>query len=167
MNSPFFDSYQLNILKMAIDFYSDKNDPQIVKALICSFIAHGGKQDKEGAPYFTHPLNVSKKFKLSDEIIVALLHDVLEDSKITKKNLRDLGFSERIIEAVKTLTRKKFQSYKNYLLNVTKNPLSLRIKEADIQNNLDPIRLKKLSLPLQKRLKKKYSKALEILKPYL
>lgn len=163
MNSPFFDSTHIALLKLAIKYYEDRNDPQINMAIVCSFIAHGKKLDKEGAPYFCHPLNVSKKLETSEEIMVALLHDVLEDSKITELNLKSMGFSDKVIEAVKILTRKKTQSYKSYLYQVSRNALSLKVKRADILDNLDPLRLSKLSRPLQCRLRNKYEKALKLL----
>lgn len=163
MISPFFDSQQLKVFMSAMELHVKIEDPQIVLALICAYIAHGKQVDKEGVPYFLHPLAVSKKMKTTDEKIVALLHDVLEDSSVTVGNLRSMGFSECVIEAVKTLTRHKTQSYKNYLIQVSQNPLSSKVKRADIQDNLDPLRLEKLSIRLQKRLRKKYEMALSML----
>ncbi len=163
MNSPFFDSKQLKLFVSSLKPYIESEDVQIVLATICAYIAHGGKKDKEGVPYFEHPNNVSKKMDNSEEKIVALLHDVLEDSNVTVDNLRSMGFSDRIIEAVVALTRHKTQTYEKYLIQVSKNPLATSVKRADIQDNLDPIRLKKLNVKLQKRLKKKYEKALFLL----
>jgi (p)ppGpp synthase/HD superfamily hydrolase len=138
-------------------------EPQIILALICAYIAHCGKVDKAGTPYFEHVLSVYKKMETTDEKIVALLHDVLEDSSITEDNLRNMGFSERIVESVKTLTRCKTQTYKKYLIQVSQNPIATIVKRADVQNNIDPLRLEKLSSKLQKRLRKKYELALLIL----
>lgn len=163
MNSPFFDHKQLEVLITGLTPYIDKDNQQIILAILCAFIAHGGQRDKEGAPYLEHPLRVFKMMDTVDEKIVALLHDVFEDSRITEDNLRNMGFSEEIICAVRALTRGKIQRYNNYLTQVSKNSLALSVKKADIQDNLDPERLKKLDYRVQQRLTRKYRAALDFL----
>lgn len=163
MNSPFFEQKQLEALITALTPYIDKNKKQIILAMFCAFVAHGGQRDKEGAPYFEHPLRVSQMMDTEDEQIVALLHDVLEDSRVTEDNLREVGFSEEIIGAVKALTRGKIQRYNSYLTQVSQNPLALSVKKADIQDNMNPKRLKKLDPGVQQRLGKKYKGALDFL----
>lgn len=163
MNSPFFDSNQLKLFMSSMNRHINTEESDLILAKICSFIAHGGQFDKEKESYYKHPLRVSEMVKTKNEKIVALLHDVIEDSKITVKNLRDMGFSAEIVEAVKTLTKGKLQSYEKYLIQVSMNQLAKSVKLADIQDNLDPKRLNKLSIPLQRRLRKKYERALVIL----
>ena len=163
MNSPFFDKKQLAMFRKMIESFITISDQEIVSAYLCAFLAHSGKKDKEGSAYLEHPVRVSKNFETKDEIIVALLHDVLEDSNITAKNLRNMGFSERILDAVQALTRHKMQCYSSYLAQVAQNELATKVKRADIQDNLDPARLNKLSPPVRKRLQKKYQNALAIL----
>jgi len=166
MNSPFFNQEQLELFMDAIHEYVTVNDHQIFYAMICAFLAHGNKKDKEGAPYYIHPLSVAKNVKEKNEKIIALLHDVLEDSSITEGNLQSMGFSDEIITAVKALTRGKLQSYRSYLDQVCKNPLAKIVKLADIQDNIDPERLEKLDVITRARLKNKYEKAINILNNY-
>lgn len=163
MNSPFFNNEQLRLFEDSIQEYVKVNDQQMFNAIICAFLAHGNKKDKEGEPYYNHPINVARIVKEKNEKIVALLHDVLEDSSITEENLQSMGFSDEIIKAVKALTRGKLQSYYSYLEQVSKNPLAKIVKLADIQDNLNPARLDKLNIVTRTRLKNKYEKAIYIL----
>lgn len=166
MNSPFFNPKQLKLFMDSLQGYVKVDDQQMFYAIICAFLAHGNKKDKEGAPYYRHILNVARNVKEKNEKIVAILHDVLEDSSITEENLRAMGFSDEIITAVKALTHCKFQSYRTYLTQVCKNPLAKVVKLADIQDNIDPDRLKKLDAVTRTRLKNKYEKAIFFLNNY-
>ena len=69
------------------------------KALEISFKAHKDKTDKGGAPYVYHPFHVAEQMKTEDEVIVALLHDVVEDTDMTFEDLRAEGFSEEVLSA--------------------------------------------------------------------
>ena len=51
-----------------------------IKAFIIMLKAHWYQKDKGGNRYIYHPIRVSKSVKGFDAKIVALLHDVLEDS---------------------------------------------------------------------------------------
>ena len=133
MKSPFFNPEELELFINSVQDYIEINDLQMLYAMLCAFLAHGNQRDKEGEPYFLHPIHVAKNVETRDEKMVALLHDVLEDSGITEENLQMMGFSEEIISAVKALTRGKFQSYSEYIKQVRKNPLARKVKMADIQ----------------------------------
>ena len=124
--------------------------------------AHRGQFDKGGSPYINHPLAVSKMVKGEDEKIVALLHDVLEDSDLTADDLVEYGFPVEIVKAVKVLTKKQGVSYDTYLAEVKKNKVARRVKIADITHNMDISRIAK---PTRKDLQRveKYKKALAFL----
>lgn len=111
------------------------------KAIIISAKAHTGQVDKGGAPYILHPLTLMMKVKSEDEKIVALLHDVIEDTPITLDELREEGFSEEILEAVDLLTRKKGEQYWSYLAKLKENPLAKRVKIEDLKHNMDLSRI--------------------------
>ena len=164
MKSPFFNPEELELFINSVQDYIEINDLQMLYAMLCAFLAHGNQRDKEGEPYFLHPIHVAKNVETRDEKMVALLHDVLEDSGITEENLQMMGFSEEIISAVKALTRGRFQSYSEYIKQVRKNPLARKVKLADIQDNMNPNRLKKLNALTQRRLKNKYENAIHILR---
>lgn len=135
---------------------------------------YGSVVDKGGHPYLNHLLFVSDKIKEiredlskyteSDDVIiefykkgeiVALLHDILEDTDTTVNELKSYGFDDDIIEAVINITREKNEnSYFLYIEKVRKNDLSKLVKIYDLENNMDIKRLKKLTKTDFKRLNK-------------
>ncbi|QEL26447.1 HD domain-containing protein [Bosea sp. F3-2] len=128
--------------------------------------AHSGQRDKAGAPYITHPLRVALGFiRSGDEkrAIVAVLHDVLEDSDITADDLRREGFSDPIVEAVLALTRPDDEDYRAFVKRAGANEMARPVKIADLKDNLDRTRLAKLPDDERKKLLAKYEGALDIL----
>lgn len=108
-------------------------------AIQLAVLAHKGQVDKQGAQYILHPLRVMIKLKKEEDRIVGVLHDVIEDTNITLKELSALGFTKEIIEAVDCLTRKD-ESYEDFILQIKKNPIARRVKLADLADNTDPER---------------------------
>lgn len=139
----------------------DINSPMIKKAINLAFNAHEGQTDKGGMPYIMHPFYIASKLKEEDEIITALLHDTMEDSKLTKEDLLNEGFSNNIIEAVDTLTRKQ-NDYFDYINKIKENDLARKIKLLDLKHNMDLTRIERITNEDIKR-NKKYKKAIEIL----
>jgi (p)ppGpp synthase/HD superfamily hydrolase len=123
------------------------------KAILIAAQAHLGQQDRVGRPYILHPLRMMLRFRSEKEMIVAVLHDVVEDSPDWDfERLRGEGFSEEIIEAVDRLTRREEETYEEFVERSGKNPLARRVKLADLQDNMDLTRLKNLSEQDQTRL---------------
>lgn len=103
---------------------------------------HEGMTDKGGHPYILHPLKVAEGVEGDELKIVALLHDVLEDSDMTEQELRREGFPENVVEAVSVLThRDEDGDYFTYIENVKKNPMATAVKISDLQHNLDLSRI--------------------------
>lgn len=127
---------------------------------------HKGQLDKEGQPYILHPLRVMGMMETKDERIVAVLHDILEDTKTRPEELRKLGLNAKLIDAVEALTRRAEEDYFDYIRRVKKNRLARRVKLADIADNTDIKRTgwQKVPQKTRERLKKKYAAALCILK---
>ncbi len=117
------------------------------KVLVLATNAHAGQFDRGGNPYILHPLKVMHYLKSDDEELqcMALLHDVIEDTKTTWKDLEEIGCTPRIIAAVKALTKMPGQSYDEYKEGVFKNPDAMRVKMADLRHNTDIRRLKGIS----------------------
>ncbi|MBO2568052.1 hypothetical protein [Shewanella algae] len=107
--------------------------------------AHAGQLDKAGQPYILHPLRLMLKFQAEDEMIVAVLHDVVEDSSFTLESLKKYEFSEVVINAVASLTKSKGESYEDFVLRVSNNDLARKVKLEDIRDNLDLTRLGKIT----------------------
>lgn len=114
-------------------------------ALQRALTAYAGKVDKAGQPYILHPLRLQAQF--SDQVTkaIALLHDVIEDSDATADDLRADGIPEVVIAAVELLTRVRGESYEQFIERVGTDPLARKVKKADIQDNLDVLRLAELS----------------------
>lgn len=107
--------------------------------------AHAGQLDKAGQPYILHPLRLMLKFQAKDEMIVAVLHDVVEDSSFTLEFLKEYGFSEVIINAIESLTKNKGETYEDFVSRVSNNDLARKVKIEDIRDNLDLTRLDKIT----------------------
>lgn len=137
--------------------YSD-----LEKALALAVKAHRGQRDKSGFPYIFHPVRVMLRLKNLEAQIVALLHDILEDSAISATDLQQAGFSPTVIEAVSCLTKKEGEDYFEYISRVKGNHLARAVKLADIEDNLDANRLSDLSETDCKRMAR-YLKAKKIL----
>lgn len=131
-------------------------------ALAIARKAHAGQVDKAGVDYIQHPLYVANQVKTEQEKAVALLHDVLEDSDITAADLLAYGLSNEVVTAVQTLTKKKGQSYQDYLEKVKSNNLARVVKLADLKHNSDLSRLKTVSNTDYERVKK-YKNAIRYL----
>jgi len=98
-----------------------------------------------------------------DAKIVAYMHDLIEDTPVTKQFLLDCGFDEYIVDAVDMLTHKnENDDYFEYVRGVAKNPLAKKVKIADLTTNSDLTRLDKPTKTDFKRAEK-YKKALQIL----
>ena len=132
------------------------------KAISIAAQAHEGQRDKAGAPYILHPLRVMLKMKTEDEMIVAVLHDVIEDSDLTIDLLRQEGFASEILAAIVCLTRSDDEEYGKFIERIKRNPLAIKVKIADLEDNLDVSRLKEVTAADAERIEK-YKQALQIL----
>ncbi|HGQ5110354.1 TPA: GTP pyrophosphokinase, partial [Streptococcus pneumoniae] len=115
---------------------------------------HAGQVDKAGVDYIQHPLYVASQVNTEQEKAVALLHDVIEDSDITAADLFASGLSNEVVTAVQILTKKKGQSYQEYLGKVKSNNLARVVKLADLKHNSDLSRLKSVTNTDYERVKK-------------
>ena len=121
-----------------------KKGEMLSKMLIIMVNAHAGQFDKGGNPYALHPLKVMHYLKSDDEelMCIALGHDVIEDTSVTYLDLRNAGISERVIDAVRALTKVPGQTYDEYKANVFSNVDAMRVKLCDLRHNTDIRRLK-------------------------
>ena len=131
------------------------------KAMIIAYNAHMNQFDKAGIPYIYHPVHLADQMDTEIECIVALLHDVVEDTKITFQQL-EKEFSSEIIKILKLLTHSKDIEYMDYIMEIKKNPIARKVKIADIKHNSDESRLNNISKKDIERINK-YKKALDLL----
>lgn len=112
--------------------------------------AHEGQIDKSGRPYYLHPLRVAMRlaFFSVEERHAALLHDVVEDTRVTLLDLRSEGYGEKVLELVALLTRDLpgGESHRGYLQRIveSRSVEALRVKLADVYDNLSPARMRRL-----------------------
>ena len=132
--------------------------PDIVKAARLANERHFGQFDKQGMPYIMHPFSVANMCETEEQIIVALLHDILEDTETSEEELREM-FSKQIVDAIVLLTRPENLTYKEYVAKVKENELATYVKLRDLAHNTDENRG-----PISDSLKERYAWAKEYLK---
>ena len=115
--------------------------PTLEDAIRLAVEAHQGQKDKVGQPYILHPLRVMFRLTSDDERMVGVLHDVVEDTKYTFEDLRRMGYPEKILQALDGVTRRDNESYEDFVTRSRKDPISRKVKLADLEDNMDPHRM--------------------------
>ena len=111
------------------------------KALKLCFEVHKNQTDKSGMPYVFHPFHLAEQMKDEATTVVALLHDVVEDSDYKLEDLSNMGFGIEVINALAILTHNKAIPYMTYIENLKSNPIAREVKLADLKHNSDLSRL--------------------------
>jgi hypothetical protein len=122
--------------------------------------AHDGQVDKAGRAYLEHPAEVAERVRGESAVVqvVAWLHDVVEDTEVTLDRVRE-QFGDEVASAVDAITHRGGEPRVDYYARVAANPTALRVKEADLADNTDPWRMRRLEPVLRARLAKKYAGA--------
>lgn len=115
--------------------------PGTKKAMKLCFEAHKNQTDKSGLPYIFHPFHLAEQ--MTDEVttIVALLHDVAEDTDYSLNDIEAMGFSQEVMTALSLLTHDKSVPYMDYVALIKQNPVAKTVKLADLKHNSDLSRL--------------------------
>ncbi len=124
------------------------------RAIEIAVAAHRDQHDRAGRPYILHPLRLMLQFEDLDAMIVAVLHDTVEDSDLSLQDLSGEGFASHIIEALDALTRRQDEPYEAFVHRSRAHPLARRVKLADIEHNLDVRRLKQIRASDLERIEK-------------
>lgn len=111
--------------------------PTIEDAIRLALDKHHGQTDKSGAPYILHPLRVMAGMQTEAERIVAVLHDVVEDSDLTLDDLRRMGYSAEMVAAIDHLSRREDETYEQFIQRIKPHPLAVRVKLGDLLDNMD------------------------------
>lgn len=132
--------------------------------LVLATNAHSGQYDKGGNPYILHPLKVMYYLKTEDEELqcIALGHDIIEDTDVTFQELYDLGFTSRIIEGIRCLTKMPGETENDYKKRIFSNRDAMLVKKADLRHNSDIRRLKGVTEKDIKRMIKYHQFHIEI-----
>ena len=123
---------------------------------------HAGQTDKGGAPYILHPLRVMLRVAPGAQQIVAVLHDVVEDSDVTFEDLEREGFAAEVISGLRAVTKVEGESYEDFVARAARDPVGKAVKLADLMENSD---LSRIAEPSQKDLERveKYGRAIAYL----
>ena len=125
---------------------------QLIKALFLCIFKHWKQKDKSGKRYIWHPIYV----------MLALLHDIVEDTDVSFQDLKKMKFSSDVLKSVYVITKNKNQDYFEYLEKIKQNKIARAVKIQDLKHNSNLKRLKKITQEDYKRLEK-YEQALEYL----
>ncbi len=126
-----------------------------------AYKAHEGQTDKAGVPYIFHPIHIAEQMDSEESCVVALLHDVIEDSDITLEILSKY-FNDDIIAALRVLTKKENDDYVMYIKRVKTNKLATKVKIKDLEHNRDLTRLDEVT-DMDKKRSMKYWEAIRYL----
>lgn len=147
--------------KKNMEYKQEYKQEDIELAAKWSLEAHKGQVDKAGKPYFMHPFFVCMQVQKPVEQIVALLHDVLEDSEaISPVDILN-QFGQEVFDAVVAITRGIEETYNDYLKRLVTNEIARVVKIADIKHNL----MNRL-FDIPESLRNRYERALAFLENY-
>jgi len=107
------------------------------RAIAIAVEAHAGQVDKAGAPYILHALRVMLRMETTEERIIAVLHDAVEDTHWTFDRLRAEGFSDRVLAAIDSVTKRHNETYDEFIDRAARNVVGRRVKFADLEDNVD------------------------------
>ena len=136
--------------------------PKTKMALKLCFEAHKEQVDKSGMPYVFHPFHLAEQMNTEETTIVALLHDLVEDTDYTIEALVDMGFDKSITDAIALMTHADNVAYMDYVRAIKDNPIAKTVKLADLKHNSDLTRLETVDEKALSR-REKYLKAIAIL----
>mgnify|MGYP000935049592 CR=1 FL=1 len=122
----------MNILAIAIKFASEK---------------HVEQTDKGGKAYILHPIRMMMRLRTNDDelMAIAVLHDVVEDCKVTFDDLKSIGMTDRVVDGVRALTKQSGETYEQFIERLSSNRDAMIVKREDLRDNSDITRLKGIS----------------------
>ncbi len=132
------------------------------KALKLCFEAHKEQVDKSGLPYVFHPFHLAEQMETEETTVVALLHDVIEDTDYTLADLTEMGFDKVITDAIALMTHADGVDYMDYVRAIKRNPIAKTVKLADLRHNSDLTRTDVVDEKVLKR-REKYLQAIALL----
>ena len=112
----------------------------IAAAIRIAAEAHASQLDKDGRPYILHPIAVMMSVPPGDAQVVAVLHDVVEDTGVTMDDLARAGFGESVLASLRLVTHAKDEPYARYVIRCKADPIARAVKLADLRDNTRPER---------------------------
>jgi (p)ppGpp synthase/HD superfamily hydrolase len=124
------------------------------KALSIAVEAHRGQRDKNGQPYILHPIRVMCRVNSPIARIVAILHDVVEDTDWTFERLAAEEFGSDVLRALDCVTKREGEAYDDFVRRSASDPIAREVKLADLEDNMDVRRLNSVGAADTERLDK-------------
>ena len=124
---------------------------------------HSGQKDKNLQPYILHPLRVMLAVSNDYEKMVAIMHDLVEDTTVSIAFLITQEYPTEVVDAIDAMSKRSEETYMQYLVRVKANPIARTVKISDIRDNGSPMRLYMLAPNTIEYLSKKYAKAMKYL----
>ncbi len=132
-------------------------------ALKICFEAHKDQVDKGGLPYVFHPFHLAEQMGTEAEVVVALLHDVMEDTAMTADDLIAAGIPKECVSSLLLMTHDAATPYLDYVATIARDPVARKVKLADLAHNSDLSRLDHEPTPKDLARIEKYRRAIELL----
>lgn len=139
-----------------------KKDNLLEKSLDLVLRLFGDKTDKAGIPYIVHLMKVYEGVKDYKEKVVAILHDVIEDTELEASDLEALGYDSEVTLWLSYLTKLKGEYYPDYIDRIisSNNIHVYNIKLSDLSHNMDSTRIKNPTINDVERITKRYANAM-------
>lgn len=140
-------------VECVLDFdYVDKEMlPLYCKAVDMAIAKFEVQKDFLGEPYVAHLVRVVKEFCDTEMRIVALLQDTFKIGCVTPGSLFRMGFGQRIVDAIMSLTQKEGESFRDFIMRVDGNEIGRRVMMSNLEDDLNFYRYEELKaedLPL-------------------
>jgi len=119
--------------------------PTLEDAISLAAEAHAGQTDKAGAPYVLHLLRVMQAQTTKEAMVAGVLHDLVEDTDFSFDDLRERGYPDGVIEALRHVTKQDGERYQEFVERAGQHPVARQIKIADLEDNMDVTRLDEIS----------------------
>ena len=132
----------------------EKQAKLLERAVALAAKAHAGQRDKSGEPYVFHPLRMMLRCQTFEEKLVSVLHDVVEDTDYTIKDLRNEGCPEDVLIAIEHLSRRNDESYDEFIERVLSNSLARKVKIKDLEDNMNLLRYAEIDEKITEKLAK-------------
>ena len=124
------------------------------KAIAIAAAAHQEQIDRNGFPYILHPIRMMLRMDTETEMMAAVLHDIIEDTSWTLEKLESEGIPGEVLDLVERLSRVDNQSYEEFIERIKEDQTAIKIKLADLEDNMDMRRLSGISTEDINRLKR-------------
>lgn len=140
---------------------------QMAQAVELAREIYEDRTDESGAPHVDHLTRVSGLLReqgaKTETVTVAWLHDLVEDTDLTLDELREMGFSSPVVDAVNLLTRREGQPADDHLTQLRDDEVARAVKHADLTDHLSDEWLSGFAASEREQVRERYRRELDLL----